>query len=164
MSNNNDSTKPPGAEDAPEPFSRNNRSRRFKRDALYAWLVIAIVAGIGIGLFRWCQHIDPVESKQQEDDRRIDLPLDNRNWDLTNKTGDALKINIRKSGAFVIEGKQITEEQLRQTVRARVTKNNQVRVIIRADHESKHLYLANVLSICKSLGVKEDNIMVRTLD
>ena len=38
------------------------------------------------------------------------------------------------------------------------------KVLIRADKETKHLYVANVLSICKFVGVKETHIMVKTLN
>ena len=39
----------------------------------------------------------------------------------------------------------------------------EVKVMIRADKETKHLYVANVLSICKFVGVKDTHIMVKTL-
>ena len=45
-----------------------------------------------------------------------------------------------------------------------VAKRPEVKVLIRADKETKHLYVANVLSICKFVGVKETHIMVKTLN
>ena len=48
--------------------------------------------------------------KQQEDDHRVDLPVDQRNQALANKAGDIVKINIRKSGAYVIMDKPVTDE------------------------------------------------------
>ena len=101
--------------------------------------------------------------KQQEDDRRVDLPVDQRNQALANKAGDIVKINIRKSGAYVIMDKAVTEEQVQDTMKKHVKNKPEVKVLIRADKEAKHLYLANVLSICKYVGVKETHIMVRTL-
>jgi biopolymer transport protein ExbD len=102
--------------------------------------------------------------KQQEDDRRVDLPLDQRNQALSNKAGDVVKINIRKSGAYVIMDKPVTEEMVESTMKQAVTNRPDVKVLIRADKETKHLYVANILSICKFVGVKETHIMVKTLN
>jgi len=102
--------------------------------------------------------------KQQEDDRRVDLPVDQRNQALSNKAGDVVKINIRKSGAYVIMDKPVTEEMVESTMKQAVTNRPEVKVLIRADKETKHLYVANILSICKFVGVKETHIMVKTLN
>ena len=91
--------------------------------------------------------------KQQEDDRRVDLPVDQRNQALANKAGDIVKINIRKSGAYVIMNKPVSEEMVEKTMKEAVEKRPEVKVLIRADKETKHLYVANVLSICKVVGV-----------
>ena len=102
--------------------------------------------------------------KEMEDDRRVDLPVDQRNQALSNKAGDVVKVNIRKSGAYVIMDKPVTEEMVETTMKEAVTKRPGVKVLIRADKETKHLYVANVLSICKFVGVKDTHIMVRTLN
>ena len=101
--------------------------------------------------------------KQLEVDRRVELPVDQRNQALANKAGDVVVINIRKSGAYVIMDKPVTEEMVEKTMKQAVEKRPEVKVMIRADKESKHLYLANILSICKFVGVKETNIMVKPL-
>ena len=102
--------------------------------------------------------------KQQEDDRRVDLPVDQRNQAMANKAGDIVKINIRKSGAYVINQHPVTEEMVEKTMKEHVAKRPEVKVFIRADKEVKHLYVANVLSICKFVGVKETHILVQTLN
>jgi biopolymer transport protein ExbD len=102
--------------------------------------------------------------KKQEDDHRIDLPVDQRNQALSNKAGDIVKINIRKSGAYVIMDKPVTEEMVEATMKEAVADRQDVKVLIRSDKETKHLYLANILSICKFVGVKETHIMVKTLN
>ncbi len=101
--------------------------------------------------------------KQLEDDRRVELPVDQRNQAMANKAVDVVKINIRKSGAYVIMGKPVTEEMVEKTMKDAVTKRPEVKVMIRVDKETMHLYLANVLSICKFVGVKDTHIMVKTL-
>lgn len=102
--------------------------------------------------------------KQQEDDHRVDLPVDQRNQSLASKAGDIVKINIRKSGAYVIMNKPVSEEMVEKTMKEAVEKRPEVKVLIRADKETKHLYVAKILSICKSSGVKETHIMVKTLE
>ena len=101
--------------------------------------------------------------KQQENDHRVDLPVDERNQALASKAGDIVKINIRKSGAYVIMNRAVTQEQVQDTMKKHVENKPDVKVMIRADKESKHLYLANILSICKYVGVKETHIKVKTL-
>ena len=101
--------------------------------------------------------------KQLEDDRRVELPVDQRNQAMANKAGDVVKINIRKSGAYVIMGQPVTEEMVEKTMKDAVIKRPEVKVMIRVDKETMHLYLANVLSICKFVGVKDTHIMVKTL-
>ena len=102
--------------------------------------------------------------KQPEDDHRVDLPVDQRNQALSNKAGDVVKINIRQSGAYVVMDNPVSEEQLESTMQKAVEDRPEVKVLIRADKETKHLYVANVLSICKFVGVKESHIMVKTLN
>lgn len=102
--------------------------------------------------------------KQLEDDHRVDLPVDQRNQALSNKAGDVVKVNIRKTGAYVVMDNPVSEEQLESTMQKAVDDRPEVKVLIRADKETKHLYVANVLSICKFVGVKESHIMVKTLN
>ncbi|MBL67503.1 MAG: hypothetical protein CMO74_03475 [Verrucomicrobiales bacterium] len=101
--------------------------------------------------------------KQKEDDRRVELPVDQRNQAISNKAGDVVKVNIRKSGAYVIMGEPVSEEEVEKTMQTAVQKRPELKVMVRADKETKHLYVANVLSICKFVGVKESHIMVKTL-
>ena len=75
-----------------------------------------------------------------------------------------VKINIRQSGAYVVMDNPVSEEQLESTMQKAVEDRPEVKVLIRADKETKHLYVANVLSICKFVGVKESHIMVKTLN
>ncbi len=58
----------------------------------------------------------------------------------------------------------VSQEMVEKTMKEAVQKRPEVKVLIRADKETKHLYVANVLSICKFVGVKETHIMVKTLN
>ena len=100
--------------------------------------------------------------KEEEIDHMVNLPVDARNQSLTQSTGNLAKINIRKSGAYVLMGKQVTEEQIEVWMDAEVKKKPDLKVLIRSDQDAKHLYLANVMSICRSVGVSKANIAVKT--
>jgi len=100
--------------------------------------------------------------KEEEIDHMVNLPVDARNQALTESAGKLVKVNVRESGAYVLMGKQVTEEQLTEWMRAEAEKDPDVKVLIRADQDVKHLYVANVLSICGHVGVPRANIAVQT--
>ena len=101
--------------------------------------------------------------REEEMDHRVQLPVDSRNQSLSHSAGNMVKINIRSNGAYVMMGRQVTEEQMQNSMDAAVKKKSDVKVVIRCDKEAKHLYLANVMSICRHVGVAEANIAVKTL-
>ncbi len=100
--------------------------------------------------------------KEEEVDHLVNLPVEARNQSLTQTAGNLIKINIRENGAYVVMGQQVTEEDLSKWMDAEVVKKPELKVLIRCDQDSKHLYLANVMSICRHVGVSEANIAVRT--
>jgi biopolymer transport protein ExbD len=73
-----------------------------------------------------------------------------------------IKINIRKTGAFVVMGKQMTEEEMSEWMAGEVVRKPGIKVLIRCDQDAKHLYLANVMSICRHVGVPRANIALKT--
>ena len=100
--------------------------------------------------------------KEEEIDHMVNLPVDSKNQSLTQSSGNLIKINIRKSGAYVLMGKQVTEEQISDWMKDEVEKKPDIKVLIRSDQDAKHLYLANVMSICRHIGVPKANIAVKT--
>jgi biopolymer transport protein ExbD len=100
--------------------------------------------------------------KEEEIDHMVNLPVDARNQSLTQSTGDLAKINIRENGSYVVMGQQFTEEQVSEWTKQQVDKKPDLKVLIRCDQDAKHLYLANVLSICRNVGVPKANIAVKT--
>ena len=100
--------------------------------------------------------------KEEEIDHMVNLPVDAKNQSLTQSTGNLIKINIRKSGAYVLMAKQVTEEQISDWMKTEVEKKPDIKVLIRSDQDAKHLYLANVMSICRHVGVPRANIAVKT--
>ena len=100
--------------------------------------------------------------KEEEVDHLVNLPVEARNQSLTQTAGNLIKINIRENGAYVVMGKQVTEEDLSKWMGEHVETKPELKVLIRCDQDSKHLYLANVMSICRHVGVPKANIAVRT--
>ena len=100
--------------------------------------------------------------KEEEIDHMVNLPTDARNQSLTQSTDTLVKINIRKSGAYVVQGKQVTEEEIDKFMATELVKKPELKVLIRCDQDAKHLYLANIMSICRHVGVPRANIAVKT--
>jgi biopolymer transport protein ExbD len=100
--------------------------------------------------------------KEEEIDHEVTLPVDARNQSLTESTGDLININIRKSGAYVLMGRQMSEEEISEWMAAEIQRKPGIKVLIRCDQEAKHLYLANIMSICRHVGVPRANIALKT--
>ena len=92
----------------------------------------------------------------------VKLPVDARDQTLTQSTGNLAEINIRQNGAYVVMGKQFTGEQVSEWLKAKLDKTPALKVLIRCDQDTKRLYFANVLSICRHVGVPKANIVVKT--
>ena len=92
----------------------------------------------------------------------VKLPAESRNQSLTRTAGNLIKVNIRHNGAYVVKGKLVTEEGLTKWMSEEFEKPPDLKVLIRCDKDSKHLYLANVMSICSQVGVPKANISVKT--
>lgn len=95
-------------------------------------------------------------------DHIVKLPAESRNQPLTQTAGNLIKISIRHNGAYVVEGKLVTEEGLGKWISEEFEKTPDLKVLIRCDEDSKHLHLAKVMSICRHVGVPKVNIAVKT--
>ena len=100
--------------------------------------------------------------KEEEVDQTVKLPVDARNQSLTQTAGSVIKINVRQDGSYVLMGKQVTEEEIGTWMKEEIKKKPELSVVIRCDKEAKHLYLANIMSICLYAGVNEAKIAVKT--
>ena len=98
----------------------------------------------------------PVLVKMQERDIQVNLPVDAQNQTLS--TLDVITINVRRNGSYVMQGKQVTLEEMAQIVMAGVKTNPNQKVLIRGDQEALHGYVAKAVSTCKRAGVKEAKI------
>lgn len=101
--------------------------------------------------------MSPMLVKMQERDIQVNLPVDSQNTALSTMD-DLLAINVRRNGAYVVRGKQVTVEEMTQMVKDTVVQNKDKKVLIRGDQEALHGYVARAVSICRAAGVKEANI------
>lgn len=72
------------------------------------------------------------------------------------------KINIRKDEVCVIMDKEVTAEEMSGFLKTGIDKDPELKVLIRCDKEAKYLYVENVMSICRKVGVPLANIAVKT--
>jgi biopolymer transport protein ExbD len=95
--------------------------------------------------------------REQERDIQVNLPDDSKNESLSS-VEKVIVINVRKSGAYVLKGEQVTLDELARLVAAAVKADPTQKVLVRADQEALHGYVAQAVAICKQVGVSEANI------
>ena len=95
--------------------------------------------------------------KNLETDHKVSLPDETEGKPL----GDSepvIVVNVRKSGAYVMLGRQVTVEEMTSLVEDAVRKNAGRKVLIRADQEALHGYVARAVAVCRHAGIAEANI------
>ena len=60
------------------------------------------------------------------------------------------------------ETQKRVSEKVKKKGKKEVEKKPDIKVLIRSDQDAKHLYLANVMSICRFVGIPRANIAVKT--
>ncbi len=135
---------------------------RFKTDSNEGSEIINISSMIDVLFILIIFFLVTTTFKEEEIDHLVNLPTDKRNQSLTQSKGNLIKINIRANGAYLVMGTQMTEEQLSTWMEGETKRKPELKVLIRCDEEAKHLHLANVMSICRHVGVPKANIAVRT--
>ena len=135
---------------------------RFKNDSDDGGDVINLSSMIDVLFILIIFFMITTTFKEEEVDHLVKLPTDKRNQSLTQSKGNLIKVNIREQGEYIVMGAQMTEEELSKWMEDEIVRKPELKVMIRCDKESKHLHLANVMSICRHIGVPEANIAVRT--
>ena len=92
----------------------------------------------------------------------VEVPVESPNQTPAQITGSLITVNIHKNGAYIVKGKLVTEEGLAKWMSEEFEKTPELKVLIRCHMVSKHLYLANILSICNYVGVPWANIAIKT--
>ncbi len=95
--------------------------------------------------------------KSLETDEQVNLPGESQTKPL-GETEPAIVINVRKSNAYIMLGEQVTVERMQELVREAVKKNPDRKVLIRADREALHGYVAKAVAACRHAGIAEAHI------
>jgi biopolymer transport protein ExbD len=95
--------------------------------------------------------------KEEERDVQVSLPQDIQGETLTS-SDRVIVINIRKSGTYVMLDRQVTIEEMAELVKVSLVEDPKQKILIRADQEALHGYVARAVATCKHAGVGEANI------
>lgn len=95
--------------------------------------------------------------KNIEIDHQVSLPEEAEGGPL-GETEPVMVINVRKSGAYVMLGQQATIEEITVSIRDAVKRDPGRKVLIRADQEALHGYVARAVAVCRRAGIAEVNI------
>lgn len=95
--------------------------------------------------------------KNLEIDQQVNLPADSEGKPL-GETEPVIVINVRKSNAYMMMGKQVTVEEMSAIVADAVKETPGKKVLIRADQEALHGYVAKAVATCRHAGIAEANI------
>lgn len=95
--------------------------------------------------------------KEEERDVQVRLPRDAQGQALS-AADKVIVINVRKSGAYVVMNQQVTVEEMTKLVLDAVKEDPTQKVLVRADQEALHGYVARAIATCRHAGVSEANI------
>jgi biopolymer transport protein ExbD len=95
--------------------------------------------------------------KEEERDIQVNLPANSQSASLSSAP-KVIVLNVRKSGAYVIGNQQVTLDELGDKVRSALKEDSEQKVLVRADDQALHGYVAQAIAACRIAGVKEANI------
>jgi biopolymer transport protein ExbD len=95
--------------------------------------------------------------REEERDIQVNLPANAQNATLSS-TPKVIVLNVRKSGVYVIGNEQVTLDEIGEKVRLALKEDPEQKVLVRADEQALHGYVAQAVAACRFAGVKEANI------
>jgi len=95
---------------------------------------------------------------QEERDIQIALPETLAGETLTAAARQLITINVRRDGSYVVGGNTVSPESLRRIVAKAVAVNADQKVLVRADKQALHGYVAAAVAVCREAGVRRANI------
>ncbi len=95
--------------------------------------------------------------REEERDIQVNLPQESQSQTLS-ASDRVIVVNVRKNGSYVVLDRQVTVEEMLGIVTESVKANAGQKVLIRADQEALHGYVARAVAACKHAGVNEANI------
>jgi biopolymer transport protein ExbD len=95
--------------------------------------------------------------REEERDIQVNLPEDTQAQTLS-AADKLIVINVRKTGVYLVRDRQLTVEELAKAIKAEIAEDPNRKVLVRADQEALHGYVAQAIATCKHVGVNEANI------
>ena len=96
--------------------------------------------------------------QREERDIQVNLPETRAGETLSSTARSLVVINVRRDGSYVVRGKTISPDALRQMIGEAAGANPDQRVLVRADKQALHGYVAAAVSLCKQSGIHRANI------
>ncbi|MEI7899887.1 MAG: biopolymer transporter ExbD [bacterium] len=95
--------------------------------------------------------------REEERDIQVNLPANAQGASLSSAP-KVLVLNVRKDGTYVIGNQQVTLDEVGEKIRKSLKEDPDQKVLIRADDQALHGYVAQAVAACRFVGVKEANI------
>ena len=130
---------------------------RFKTESSGGNEIINISSMIDVMFILIIFFLVTMTFKNLESDQQVNLPSESETKPL-GETEPAIVVNVRKSNTYIMLGKQVTIEEMEALVREAVAKNPNRKVLIRADQEALHGYVAKAVALCRHAGIAEAHI------
>lgn len=95
--------------------------------------------------------------REEERDIQVSLPANAQGASLSSAP-KVIVLNVRKNGSYVIGNTQVTLDEVGEKVRDSLKEDPEQKVLIRADDQALHGYVAQAVAACRFAGVKHANI------
>ena len=92
-------------------------------------------------------------SAQQETEIDIAVPAADEGKPKENSNIGEIIVNVKKDGTVVVEGQQLTQEQLLSRLQLIASVHKDQAVILRSDENSYYKFTMNVLNTCQKAGI-----------
>jgi len=130
---------------------------RMRRDSQDSSEIINVSSLVDVMFILIIFFLVTMTFKEIEMDQQVNLPSESETKPL-GQTEPAVVVNVRKSNAYVMLGKQVTVEEMESMIREAVEKDPGRKVLIRADQEALHGYVAKAVAACRHAGIAEAHI------
>lgn len=128
-----------------------------KRSALDAGNLINVTPVVDLMFTLIIFFMTTTVFKEIERDIQVNLPTDSSQETLSS-SDKVIVINVRKSGAYIMADKQVNADEMVLLIAEAVKKNPGQKVLVRADQEALHGYVARAVGACRHAGVNQANI------
>jgi len=95
---------------------------------------------------------------EEERDIQVNLPETQVSDTLSVSAQSLIIINVRRDGTYVVGGDPVSLDGLREIMSRAVQGNPNQKVLVRADKQALHGYVAAAVSTCREVGIRHANI------